>query len=184
MWHFNKSFLITSQKEAKTGHSGRTMQKWMIWLKSSHIDSVLSKHSLSTRMRNELNFKTASSESRVLLVDGQEQLPLVHADSGVVSFSWKLSVLVDKPSLSQHICSSNFYLVKGHRKSPGEWLHVYAQGLIYADQEQQTRISYGAILINSQLSQPKKKVRWIFFFCEICCCASHGNTKKKNEIQL
>lgn len=53
----------------------------------------------------------------VLLVDGQKQLPLMHADSCVVSFSWQLSVFVDKPSLSQHICCWNFYLLKGCRKS-------------------------------------------------------------------
>ncbi len=56
-------------------------------------------------------------ELSVLLVDGQQQLPLVHADSCVVSFSWQLSVFVDKPSLSQHICCGNFYLVRGFGKS-------------------------------------------------------------------
>lgn len=43
--------------------------------------------SLFLRMKNENNLKAAGSQGRVLLVDGQEQLPLVHADSGVVSLS-------------------------------------------------------------------------------------------------
>lgn len=63
----------------------------------------------------------------VLLVDGQKQLPPVHADSGVVSFSRQLSVFVDKPSLSQHICCCNFCLVKG--ESLGELFDVYAHDL-------------------------------------------------------
>lgn len=43
-------------------------------------------------------------------MDGQQQFPLVHPDSGVVPFSRQLSVFVDEPGLSQHISCRNFYL--------------------------------------------------------------------------
>lgn len=45
-----------------------------------------------------------------LPVDCEQQLPLVHAYSAVVSLPGQLGVFVDHPSLSQYICCSNFYL--------------------------------------------------------------------------
>lgn len=63
-------------------------------------------------------------------MDGQQQLPLMHAYSGVVSLSGKLGVLVDEPRLPQHVGRADFDLDTKDTLKKQKWPQVTCGRLV------------------------------------------------------
>lgn len=91
-------------------------RRWNIHI-NIHVNIII--HTIGKRDKKPFSVIVPWSLVRAgfLLVDGEQQLALVHADSGVISFSWQLGVFVEEPSLPQHICCCIFGLRKEYRKS-------------------------------------------------------------------